>query len=416
MTSVSSEFRSAIRQFEKAGSASGSKISKSEMQKALETLQKDGKVTAAERNAAKDLLDSAKLTKGAKDVLQAFVDGNTHHIGGDTNLKPAARDAILSQFSKLERQGTIEWKNRAGAFPMGQAFHTEPLRSQNFPDGINLSVMIPTGALSPTAPQKDPNTVATFYIHRSGGIAGFDQVAGPFTRDELKPSRGGLGAQIDNTSSTSNKGKVSEKLADQIRSVFGQHMNADYHGRDILPVGVQFVTHNITAQKHPDGYSWNALIPAGALAPGVKPDISKAKEFYVERSGGFAGIKQYAGPFSLKAGGDVDGPNIHPPSPDLGKVSAGTLAKMQKALEKAVSSGKLHWTPGESLPMGPRYTRQLLSRENHPDGFQFTAMIPSGALNPRFPAGDPNKATSFFVVRSGGFAGRTETAGPIEIK
>jgi hypothetical protein len=37
------------------------------------------------------------------------------------------------------------------------------------------------GALTPTAPRQDPNSVDTFWVRRTGGIAGLTQYAGPFT-------------------------------------------------------------------------------------------------------------------------------------------------------------------------------------------------------------------------------------------
>jgi hypothetical protein len=72
------------------------------------------------------------------------------------------------------------------------------------------------------------------------------------------------------------------------------------HYGNTPPAGVRFVRVPLKAENHPDGFSYTALIPVGALRPGVKPlDPNKAKDFVIERSGGFAGITQYAGPFSI---------------------------------------------------------------------------------------------------------------------
>jgi hypothetical protein len=75
------------------------------------------------------------------------------------------------------------------------------------------------------------------------------------------------------------------------------------------PAGVRFVRVALKADNHPDGYSYTALIPVGALKPGVKAlDPNKAKDFVIERSGGFAGITQYAGPFPISGKGQAADP------------------------------------------------------------------------------------------------------------
>jgi len=527
MKTAMTEFRSAVRQFEKSSSASGAKISKAEVSKALEVLQKDGKVTATDRKAAKDLLESAQLTKGAQDVLEAFVEGQ----GGpdSTRLKGEVRDAIAAQFNKLDRAGTLDWKPAREAIPVGQRLHTETLIPARHPDAFQFDVLIPTGALTPTAPQKDPNKVGTFYIQKSGGIAGRTQIAGPFSLKQMEPSRGGIGAQIDNGAAAGDV-KVPKAMQEKIKDIFKDATDVDWKGKSALPVGPRYVRSPISKENHPDGYTYTALLAGGGNRPGTKMDPSKATSFFVERSGGFAGITQFAGPFSLKKESPrkpdgVDGPMIHPRKPDedgsrmtkatregimagwdkaredgdiswrpegsiplgpayanedlihqktpkgwsysalipagsldprgprgdintaskfflqrtggpAGKtevsgpfsilrpdapkpengVTQATLAKMQKALEKAQKDGDLQWRPGKSLPMGPAYASAELGGANHPDAFHFTAMVPAGSLNPRFPPSDPNKATSFFVVRTGGIAGLTQTAGPIKLQ
>ena len=75
------------------------------------------------------------------------------------------------------------------------------------------------------------------------------------------------------------------------------------------PAGVRFVRVPLKADRHPDGYAYTALIPVGSLKPGAKPaDPNKAKDFVIERSGGFAGITQYAGPFSITGKGKASDP------------------------------------------------------------------------------------------------------------
>jgi hypothetical protein len=75
------------------------------------------------------------------------------------------------------------------------------------------------------------------------------------------------------------------------------------------PAGVRFVRVPLKADRHPDGYSYTALIPVGNLKPGSKPsDPNKAKDFVIERSGGIAGITQYAGPFAVSGKGTPTDP------------------------------------------------------------------------------------------------------------
>lgn len=73
-----------------------------------------------------------------------------------------------------------------------------------------------------------------------------------------------------------------------------------------MPLGQRFVRVPLKAGKGADQYSYTALIPVGALAPGVKPsDPNKVKSFFIERSGGFAGITMVAGPVTMGAKGKV---------------------------------------------------------------------------------------------------------------
>jgi hypothetical protein len=73
-----------------------------------------------------------------------------------------------------------------------------------------------------------------------------------------------------------------------------------------MPVGQRFVRVPLKTGKGADQYSYTALVPAGALAPGAKPsDPNKAKSFFIERSGGIAGTTMVAGPVTMGAKGKV---------------------------------------------------------------------------------------------------------------
>ena len=76
--------------------------------------------------------------------------------------------------------------------------------------------------------------------------------------------------------------------------------------------------------------------------------------------------------------------------------------------------------PGFNVPMGISFDRVELSNDAErgiADGYVYTALVPSGSQNPFAPAGsgpNPNDVSYYFVERSGGFAGLTETAGPFD--
>lgn len=66
------------------------------------------------------------------------------------------------------------------------------------------------------------------------------------------------------------------------------------------PVGVRLVTVPLFRERHPDGFAYKALIPVGVVYPGAPAaDPNKVNEFYVQRTGGFAGMTQHAGPFKI---------------------------------------------------------------------------------------------------------------------
>jgi hypothetical protein len=96
--------------------------------------------------------------------------------GGPT-IKASRRDAMLQVFGEAEQRG-VKWQ---GSMPIGQRFDAVPLKKERHPDGFAYEALVPVGALTPTAPRQDPNSVDTFWVRRTGGIAGLTQYAGPFT-------------------------------------------------------------------------------------------------------------------------------------------------------------------------------------------------------------------------------------------
>ena len=68
-----------------------------------------------------------------------------------------------------------------------------------------------------------------------------------------------------------------------------------------LPVGVRYVRVPLAGVKFADGYGYDALIPAEAVAPGAPAlDPNKADFFILSRSGGLAGMTFYSGRIQLK--------------------------------------------------------------------------------------------------------------------
>lgn len=103
--------------------------------------------------------------------------------------------------------------------------------------------------------------------------------------------------------------------------------------------------------------------------------------------------------------------------PKRGEVKAARVTEMKKAFDKLNLAGLMQWNQGGVMEshLGVRFARVELKRDNHPDGYTYTAFIPLGALTPTAPQKDPNKVNEFYVERSGGLAGWTQSFGPIKL-
>lgn len=130
----------------------------------------------------------------------------------------------------------------------------------------------------------------------------------------------------------------------------------------------------------------------------------RKQKFYLQSIGGFAGpvFEQWYGPFSL--GDAPEGPK---------KVSTATIMKIRGAFSQLQN---VDWSPTPPLmPAGQAITTVGFAKDAGFDGYSYSAMLPSGALTQHGATGDPNQATSFVVVRTGGLAGLTEYAGPFDL-
>lgn len=159
-------------------------------------------------------------------------------------------------------------------------------------------------------------------------------------------------------------------------------------------------------------HPWSEHAPAGSERPMTRAELKQLK---AAMSGYLSTVRldkptgQAYGAFMKRLDAALAGPADSQP-----KVSKATAAKLLKATTQALNGAGLKWKG--SLPLGQRYVEVPLFSERHPDGFHFSALVPVGALSPTAKLNDPNKATSFIIKRTGGFAGGTTFAGPINVQ
>jgi len=93
------------------------------------------------------------------------------------SVKPGRRDAMLKVLEDSEARG-LQWRT---SLPTGPRYESVLLKQEAHVDGFAFEAMIPVGAMTPTAQRQDPNTVDSFWVKRTGGIAGMTTFAGPFS-------------------------------------------------------------------------------------------------------------------------------------------------------------------------------------------------------------------------------------------
>jgi hypothetical protein len=93
-----------------------------------------------------------------------------------TGLSSARIDQIRAAFGQASQAGTLAYQP-GGVIEshLGVRFEKAELMRERHPDGFTYTAYVPVGALTPTAPKADPNTVRDVYIERTGGIAGLTQ-------------------------------------------------------------------------------------------------------------------------------------------------------------------------------------------------------------------------------------------------
>lgn len=68
---------------------------------------------------------------------------------------------------------------------------------------------------------------------------------------------------------------------------------------DVLPTGVRFARAELAREHASDGYVFTALIPIALLSSPKPADPNDIDQFFVERAGGPAGLREVAGPLTL---------------------------------------------------------------------------------------------------------------------
>ncbi|OGQ13261.1 MAG: hypothetical protein A2138_25820 [Deltaproteobacteria bacterium RBG_16_71_12] len=119
--------------------------------------------------------------------IKVKVDAQGRFLSGSFTKGEAAGGAVTAarteqlrrEFMSLSQRGLVDYQS-AGP-PLGRRMVEVPLLQERRPDGFSYTALIPVGTLSPTGGILDPNKVDTFYVRRTGGIAGMTQYAGPLT-------------------------------------------------------------------------------------------------------------------------------------------------------------------------------------------------------------------------------------------
>ena len=95
---------------------------------------------------------------------------------------------------------------------------------------------------------------------------------------------------------------VTDARLAEIRKAFNGAHNLNYKMGSVAMshLGASFKRVEIMSEKHPDGYTYTAYLNVGALSPTApQMDANLVPEFLVERSGGLAGLTEWAGPIKI---------------------------------------------------------------------------------------------------------------------
>ncbi len=112
---------------------------------------------------------------------------------------------------------------------------------------------------------------------------------------------------------TGSSGGTKKLSAATTQAILAQWTDLSRRGTVNFTAGIRalhpIINQPLTRVSHPDGYAFTAMV---VMDPKAKGDPNKAANFYIQRTGGFAGLTQYAGPFKMPvasrggAGAQVD--------------------------------------------------------------------------------------------------------------
>lgn len=277
ITSVNSQIKSAMRD---------SFITKAEAEKIVKEAEK-GPVTVGEARVVRELFERAPtppppgmmvtlaipenpndviFEQGAKNVLETFFAKN--NVPAGANVKKFV-EQIQGKLSSVDYGS-----------PLATAPDTKKLHLVRLPSDPRIMDAPTKNAFVDTKKNE-------FYLCVSAGFMAPPEARvqwfGPISLDAVEQK------------------KVTPQRQAQLLEAFNRveiagTINWSAHG---MPVGGRYERVPLKAERHPDGFSYTALIPVGALSPTAPvADPNQVKEFYVERTGGFAGMTMVAGPFT----------------------------------------------------------------------------------------------------------------------
>lgn len=403
-------FTSVLRQAKAAESQAKGTITKTEAEKALNQLTEHPHADGAERarivQSFLDGADAKALSPKAKEAFVAFIEAQGKEAGGQkaTELKlEAARTAGGATFHLDMARGHVA-KLLQGA-PVAKAELGEVTKALDA-----AQQAIGDARKSLTGILKVADHAAKLADTELGKASG-----------EITDAKNAVKMLVANAKGGTVTKAQLEKVQDWLANPKAEIESA----RQELGLNVR-VTRKFPSDNEDGGF--NPFGPGGIggattlkfpsdnednQGGGAGPDILTTKKAPsdAEDAGGGGGVVS-----TMKAPSDnednnpgVDGPMIHPRKPDP-KIGSDRLDAMRTSFGAAKN---IKWH--NSMPLGQRFESAEMMRERHPDGYQFDVMVPVGALTPTAPRTDPNKVDSFWVRRSGGFAGLTQYAGPFTI-
>lgn len=261
---------------------SGPNISNAEMKKIAKSAEADGTISAGEARQIDKLVKDGVVKQPSSGGL-AMTMACPEHGGSSFTIDKAAVRTAESLFvrnalpygkngdairEKIQASMDESYGKQLSKAPTTRGMHQLLIEDQRPFDGPLLEAFV------------DPKKDQVFIKATPSGFGGNTTPVWYRSSVKLKGDESG----------------VTEKTVNKLRAAFAQAAKAglEYGEPNAgAPLGVKYVRVPLMQEKHPDGYSYTALIPVGTVYPGAKvSDPNKVSQFFVERSGGFAGFTQ----------------------------------------------------------------------------------------------------------------------------